>query len=111
MPRKSEPERRESPLRGPGGRGLDPHVQATLQQAARRLGQGERRQYNLSLPEDLMESIRAEAAALVGHKRRGFADLVTVLIEHGWTAYQAGELEVELQPTAVQMQIVGVKKR
>lgn len=105
MSENKKPKRRESPLRGPGGRGLDPHVQATLRQAARKLGEGERKQYNLTLPTDLMEAIREEAARLVKHRRRGFADLVTVLLEYGWEAYLRGDLDVELRPAAVSLRI------
>jgi len=52
-----------------------------------------------------MEAIREEAAQLVKHRRRGFADLVTVLLEYGWEAYLRGDLDVELRPAAVSLRI------
>ena len=69
-----------------------------------------RQKVNLNLPSGLTNAIRQEAAALTGHRRRGFSDLMTVLLQYGWEAYQSGELEIELQPVAVEMRIKAVKK-
>lgn len=104
-----KPERRESPLRGPGGRGLDPHVQATLQRALRVTEGRTLRKVTVRLPADLVEAIGLEAHRLTKHNRRGMQDLMAVLLRYGWEAYQRGDLEVELQPTAVAFRIVAAK--
>ncbi len=95
--------------------GIDPAVADLLVQAERRQvqrgGTGVTWQkVNLNLPANLTNAIRLEAAALTGHKRRGFSNLMAILIQAGWDAYQSGELEIELKPVAVEMRIVAVEK-
>lgn len=95
--------------------GIDPAVagllvQAESRRAGRNGGELKKQKVNLNLPASLTNAIRAEAFALTGHKRRGFSDLVIVLLRHGWAAYQAGELKIEMQPVAVEMKIAAVKK-
>jgi hypothetical protein len=103
---KRDLERRPSPLSGPGGRGIDPDVQKTIEDARKRWGKNdERKAYKLTLPVSLKEAIHREAARLTGHKRRGLSDFVTILLEYGWEAYIDGKLEVELQPEVVQRRI------
>ncbi|RLC76900.1 MAG: hypothetical protein DRJ03_22345 [Chloroflexi bacterium] len=94
--------------------GIDPAVAELLVQAENRKalhsGGAIRQKVNLNLPSNLANAIRQTAFALTGHKRRGFSDLAVVLLRYGWEAYQAGELEIELQPVAVEMRIKAVKK-
>lgn len=105
------PVRRVSPLRQADGRSLDPNVQAVIEQSARLVNGGQPVRITVDLPPGLAEAVRAEAFRLTGHKRRGLSDFVAVLIEHGWQAYKAGELEIELQATAVQHRIVACGQR
>lgn len=95
--------------------GIDPAVAGLLVQVEQRqmrrgAGGVVRQKVNLNLPSALTNAIRLEAAALTGHKRRGFSELMAVLIQYGWDAYQAEQLEIELKPVAVEMRIVAVKK-
>jgi hypothetical protein len=100
---KHDLKRRPSPLSGPGGRGIDPDVQKTIQHAQERWGsKSKRKQYNLTLPTWLADAVKQEGARLTGHQRRGFSDLVTILLEHGWKAYLDEQIEVELVPAGPQ---------
>ena len=102
-------QRRPNPLFGPGGKGLDPNVAVTLAQTTR-LAQGNGlKKITARLPADLVELIRAEAHGLTGHKRRGFQNLLGILLRYGWEAYQRGELEVEMEPRGIDYQIVARK--
>lgn len=65
---------------------------------------------NVRLPVDLVDEIKGEAHRLTGHKRRGFSDLLALLLRHGWDAYQAGELELETKPARVELRIVKAQK-
>jgi hypothetical protein len=93
---------------------IDPAVAGLLAQAERKkLARGvavPRQKVNLNLPTNLVSAIKEEAFALTGHKRRGFSDFATILLQHGWDAYQAGDLEIELQPATVEVRITAVKK-
>ena len=94
--------------------GIDPAVADLLVQAenrqAMRSGGAIRQKVNLNLPSNLANAIRQKAFALTGHKRRGFSDLVVILLRHGWEAYQAGELEIELKPSVIEMRITVAEK-
>lgn len=104
MSSNARPERRHSPLRSPGG-AVHPSVQAALKQTARLVGDAETKVTVRGFPVTLADAIRAEATRLTGHGRRGFSDLLLVLVQVGWEAYQRGEIEIELRPTAVEQRI------
>lgn len=93
---------------------LDEAVAALLTQAEKkkqaRGGTVARQKTTVNLPDNLVDAIRQEAFNLTGHKRRGFSDLVTVLLRYGWEAYQAGDLTLEMQPAAVELRIMVAKK-
>ncbi len=93
---------------------LDPAVLAALGEAEKkREARGwavQKQKVNVNLPVDLVTAIKQEAVSLTGHRRRGFSDLVTVLLRYGWEAYQAGDLEVETRPVKVEVRIVAAKK-
>ena len=104
---KHDLKRRPSPLSGPGGRGIDPDVQKTIEHARKRWEkEPELKKVTIRLPANLVEDVKREAHRLTGHKRRGFQDFVAVLLRYGWNAYLDGELIVEMQPTVVQRRIV-----
>ena len=92
---------------------VDPAVANLLtegrQRKARRRGETPKddlAKVTVRLPADLLGAIKAEAHDLTGHQRRGFQDLLGVLVRWGWDAYQSGALEVELQPRTVERRIV-----
>jgi hypothetical protein len=89
---------------------IDPAVMAALTDAERkreaRGGEVQRQKVNVNLPLILVTAIKQEATSLTGHRRRGFSDLVTVLLQYGWKAYQAGELKLGVQAVRVEMRIV-----
>jgi hypothetical protein len=108
---KHDLKRRPSPLSGPGGRGIDPDVQKTIQHAQQRWRGNETEKITIrKVPSSLASALRGEGARLTGHKRRGFSDLVVALLEYAWVAYQDGEVEIELQPTAVEHRIKLVRE-
>ena len=107
---KGKPERRPSPLSGPGGKGIDPSVQAVQQRTARLVHGRETKAYKVILPRALAEAIHAEATALTRHQRRGWSDLVTALLQYAWKAYQDEEVEIELQAVATRHRIVLAKE-
>jgi hypothetical protein len=108
---KRDLKRRPSPLSGPGGRGIDPAVQKTIQDAQERWGGKQTEKVTIrKVPSTLASALRGEGARLTGHKRRGFSDLVVALLEYAWAAYQNGEVEIELQPTTVEHRIKLVKE-
>lgn len=93
---------------------IDPAVAALLTHAdQKKTNQGARvtrTKVNFNLSANLVDAIREEAFRLTGHRRRGFSDFVLILLQHGWNAYQAGDLEIELQPATVEMRITVVRK-
>ena len=93
---------------------IDPAVAGLLAQAEQnKIARGaeiSRQKVTLNLPTRLVSAIRQEAFSLTKHKRRGFSDFMFVLLQYGWDAYQAGKLEIMLQPTTVEMRITAAKK-
>ncbi|MCP4541799.1 MAG: hypothetical protein GY832_32105 [Chloroflexi bacterium] len=93
---------------------IDPAVAALMSLAEqKKIDRGAavpRKKVTLNLPINLVNAIRQEAFTLTKHKRRGFSDFVIVLLQFAWDAYRAGDLEIELQPAAVEMRITAVKK-
>lgn len=91
-------------------RAIDPSVVTALAEAEKKQasarGASVRQKVNVNLPVGLVAAIKREAKNLTGHQRRGFSDLVTVLLRYGWEAYQAGDLKLEMQPVKVEMRIV-----
>lgn len=91
-------------------RAIDPAVLTALAEAERkqaaRTAIAQRQKVNVNLPVSLVTAIKRESRNLTGHRRRGFSDLVTVLLRYGWEAYQAGDLKLEMQPVKVEMRIV-----
>lgn len=92
--------------------GIDPAVVAALEAADKKRGSRsgitQRQKVNVNLPAGLVMAIKQEAITLTGHRRRGFSDLMAVLLQYGWTAYQVGDLELEMQAVTVEMRIVSV---
>lgn len=93
---------------------LDPAVAGLMAQAEEkrqaRNGTVARHKVTFNLPDNLVNAIRREALDLTGHKRRGFSDLVTVLLQHGWNAYQVGDLKIEMKPATIETRITAAKK-
>lgn len=95
---------------------VDPAVVAAITEATRkretrkRRATATRRKVNLNLPVALVDAIKQESIAMTGHKRRGFSDLVTLLLEYGWDAHKAGDLELETKSVTVELRIVKAPK-
>jgi len=94
---------------------IDPAVLAAFSEAekktvSRKNGAVKKRKVNVNLPCALVDTIKRESTALTGHGRRGFSDLVAVLLAYGWEAYRAGDLKIELRPATVETKIVAAKK-
>ena len=133
MMSKKEPERRGSPLtthkppasEGEGvandteattahigqgtANGIDRHVQRTYERAISKSYGGARKDYKVNLPIALAKAIKMECKSLTGHERGGWSDLVTVLLEHGWKAYQEGKIEVATRSVVVSRRIIRVE--
>jgi len=93
--------------------GIDPAVLAALDASDKKRqgkrGVAQRQKVNVNLPANLVMAIKQEAISLTGHRRRGFSDLMAVLLQYGWEAYQAGDLELEMQAVTIEMRIVSVE--
>jgi hypothetical protein len=70
----------------------------------------ETRQYNVRMPVDLAEGIKAEGYRLTGNRRSGFSQLLVICAVYGWEAYLRGELVVEREPLVTTYRLVRGKR-
>lgn len=64
------------------------------------------KQYNVRLPRELADEVKAEAHRLTEHRSRGFSDLIAIFARYGWEAYQKGDLEIKREPQVVSYRLI-----